>query len=154
MKKFLIAALIAALLLCCTALANSVPAYMPDYISYGDSGDPLNYLQELLGVDENDPVYREPIFGDETYQALAQFQYEYDLAATCEFDAETLYTLLGFDLRDLANDFLVWIPMHGGARYHSIPSCSSMIYPQQMPEACAYYLGFSACGTCFDEIYY
>lgn len=146
-------------ILLASILLLSIPAcgeesLPPDFISYGDYGDPLGDLQYLLGVDERDEASRKPCFGMDTYYALEDFQKAYKLDVSGEFDSETLYLLLGLDTKELSNDFLVWIPMHGGSRYHATTTCSGMQAPQQMPEACAYTLGFSACQRCFPPAAY
>lgn len=44
---------------------------------------------------------------------------------------------------------MVWIPTHGGKRYHSNSSCSGMINPRRVDLGEARYLGFTACGRCY-----
>lgn len=149
----LLSILLAAILLFAAvpAVAAKSDENLPDYISYGDYGAPLGDLQYLLGMDERDETSRQPYFGMDTYYALEDFQKAYKLDVSGEFDGETLYLLLGLDAYELSNDFLVWIPMHGGACYHAAANCSGMLAPQQMPEACAYALGFTACQRCFAQ---
>lgn len=149
MKHRIFAALLALCLLFSAALAEGYAA--PNYISAEDYGEPLRVLQDYLGVTEIDPVRKQPCFGEQTLAALEQFQYEYGLEATYEFDAETLYTLLGLPAMDEYSDPLVWIPMHGGERYHINPLCSLMLDPQQMPESCASALEYLPCSKCCNE---
>ena len=146
MKRRILALLAALMLLCCTASAE---AYLPDYISLNDSGETLRYLQDLLGVTEIDRYYQEPFFGQQMLSAVEQFQYEMGLTVTGELDPDTLYALLGLPWMDDYSDPLVWVPMYGGTKYHSKPDCSKMISAQQMPETCAYQLGFDACLRCW-----
>ncbi|MBQ8507888.1 MAG: peptidoglycan-binding protein [Clostridia bacterium] len=146
MKRRIFALGLALALLCSAAYAAGYIA--PEYISAEDYGEPLRILQDYLGVTEIDPYSKEPWFGELTLTALEQFQYEYGLEATYEFDAQTLYALLDLPAQDEYSDPLVWIPMHGGARYHVDEFCSLMIEPQQMPETCAYALEFTPCLRC------
>lgn len=146
MKRRILALLAALMLLCSTASAEY---YLPDYISLNDSGETLRYLQELLGVTEIDRYYDEPYFGQLTLAAVEQFQYDMGLTITGQLDADTLYALLGLEWLDEYSDPLVWVPMHGGTKYHSRYDCSKMIDAQQMPETCAYQLGFDACLRCW-----
>lgn len=44
---------------------------------------------------------------------------------------------------------LVWIPTHGGKKYHSNSSCSGMINPRRVDLGEAKALGFTACGRCY-----
>lgn len=148
----LFSALIAILILTCLCAAL---AETPVYIQYGDTGRPIGWLQELLGVEErqrynysNDTI---PYFGDETLAALEALQREYKLSVTGSFDDETLYLLLdpAYTALDGYDDPLVWIPMYGGACYHLNYWCSGLIEPRQMPESCAEALGFTSCARCF-----
>ena len=45
-------------------------------------------------------------------------------------------------------DVLVWIPIHGGTKYHSKSSCSNMIDPIQVPLSEAISKGFEPCKRC------
>lgn len=126
----------------------------PVYIQYGDTGLPIGWLQDCLGVTErqrygagNDTT---PWFGDETYAALDEFQRSYGLPSTGVFDDETLYLLLdpSYSAQDGYSDPLVWIPMYGGERYHANYWCSGLIEPRQMPVSCAEALGFTPCKRC------
>ena len=146
MKHRIIALLAALMLLFGSACSE---AYLPDYISLNDSGETLRYLQDLLGVTEIDRYYQEPFFGQQMLSAVEQFQYEMGLTVTGELDPDTLYALLGLPWMDDYSDPLVWVPMYGGTKYHSKPDCSKMISAQQMPETCAYQLGFDACLRCW-----
>ena len=69
MRKYL-AAILAFVLLCIPALANS-----SDYIQYGDTDDVVGEFQSLLGVRETGRDDA-PIFGDSTLLALEAFQYD------------------------------------------------------------------------------
>lgn len=150
MKYRIIAALLALCLLFSMALAENA-AEAPNYISAEDCGLPLRALQDRLGVTEIDPESKEPYCGDVTLAALEQFQREHGLEVSCEFDAATLYALLELTAMDEAEDPLVWVPMHGGERYHAEPLCSNMIEPQQMPMSCASALEYTPCRRCCKE---
>ena len=102
MCKFL-AALLAFVLLCVPALANS-----SDYIQYGDT-------DEVVG----------------------------------ELDPETLCALMGVYIDAYEDYYLVWIPMHGGTRYHCDDECSNMDDPRLVPWECADLLGFTPCKRCY-----
>ena len=137
----------------------AMPAYSANaaakryYISYGDSGDPVGWFQELLGVYETH-IYNyygdtEPYFGEETRRAVRAFQRNYGLTVNGKLDRDTLYTLLGLPYYTAAEDPLVWIPMYGGTRYHSKPTCSNMLVAREMPYTCAEDCGFLPCARCY-----
>ena len=44
---------------------------------------------------------------------------------------------------------LVWIPTHGGTKYHRSASCSNMIDPIQVSRETAIANGFTACKRCY-----
>lgn len=44
---------------------------------------------------------------------------------------------------------MVWIPTHGGTKYHSRAGCSNMIDPAQVPISQAIARGFGPCGRCY-----
>ena len=142
--------LLAMLLLTAVALAET-----PVYIQYGDTGEPIGWLQDCLGVTERQQYnYGDstiPCFGEETLAALDALQQEYGLSPSRMFDDETLYLLLDppYSALDGYDDPLVWIPMYGGERYHANYWCSGLIEPRQMPASCAEYLGFTPCGKCY-----
>lgn len=47
------------------------------------------------------------------------------------------------------NQALVWIPTHGGSKYHSNPSCSNMVGPIQVTVDDAIEQGFTPCKKCY-----
>ena len=82
-----IALILAALLLAAAALAET-----PVYIQYGDTGEPIGWLQDCLGVTEtcrngygSDTI---PCFGDETLAALDALQKDYGLKRSSAFDSD------------------------------------------------------------------
>ena len=142
MRKFL-AALLAFVLLCVPALANA-----SDYIQYGDTDEVIGELQSLLDVRETGRDDA-PIFGDSTLLAVESFQCDYGLPVTGEFDPETLCALMGVYIDAYEDYYLVWIPMHGGTRYHCDDECSNMDGPRLVPWECADLLGFTPCKRCY-----
>ena len=143
------------LLLTLILLTGIALAEAPVYIQYGDTGEPIAWLQDGLGVTETycynysgDTI---AYFGDETLDALSALQRDYGLRASGAFDSDTLYLLLDppYSALDGYDDPLVWIPMYGGTRYHANYWCSGLIEPRQMPASCAEYLGFTPCGRCY-----
>lgn len=143
------------LLLTLLLLTGIALAEAPVYIQYGDTGEPIAWLQDGLGVTETycynysgDTI---AYFGDETLDALSALQRDYGLRASGAFDSDTLYLLLDppYSALDGYDDPLVWIPMYGGTRYHANYWCSGLIEPRQMPASCAEYLGFTPCGRCY-----
>lgn len=46
---------------------------------------------------------------------------------------------------------LVWIPTHGGRKYHAKESCSGMIDPVQVTIGEAQRMGFEPCGRCYKK---
>ena len=143
------------LLLTLLLLTGIALAEAPVYIQYGNTGEPIAWLQDGLGVTETycynysgDTI---AYFGDETLDALSALQSDYGLRASGALDSDTLYLLLDppYSALDGYDDPLVWIPMYGGERYHANYWCSGLIEPRQMPASCAEYLGFTPCGKCY-----
>lgn len=126
-------------------LSSAIAEDSPTFIQYNDTGKPIGWLQDCIGVTET--YNGTPWFGDETMSALESFQREEGLDVSCEFDAPTLKTMLGLPMSDL--DKLVWIPMHGGVKYHANYWCSGMIEPRQMPVDCAKCFDFTPCKRCY-----
>ena len=119
------------------------------FIGYGDSGQPLHSLFAGIGYTRyicNDKD--EPVFSDAELKALVEYQAANMLAETGCFDIETLHSVLKVSEADYTDD-IVWIPMHGGKKYHLRPACSKMIEPRQMPVDCAMILGFTPCQRCY-----
>ena len=161
MKLRRIAALTLALTLLAACALPASAAARRYYISYGDYGDPVGWFQDLLGVQENyeydyySSYYMDyegdsvPYFGPETRAAVRAFQRECGLTVNGKLDANTLYALLDLPYYSTYQDPLVWIPMHGGTRYHSDPYCSNIEDAREMPCTCAEDCGFLPCAKCF-----
>ena len=45
---------------------------------------------------------------------------------------------------------MVWIPTHGGTKYHNDSSCSNMDGPEYVTKSTAINRGFTACKKCYD----
>ena len=104
-----------ALLLLIPALAET-PAPASDYIQLGDTDDVIGQIQSLLGIVETN-ADETPIYGDYTQRTVEDYQTENALTVTGDITPETLLLLLDIPAdADNANN-LVWIPLHGGARY-------------------------------------
>ncbi len=152
-------ALALAMLLVCALPANA--AAKRYYISYEDYGDPVGWFQDILGVQEDyeydyySSYYRGystqsvPYFGDATRAAVRAFQREYGLTVNGRLDANTLYALLDMPYYSEYEDPTVWIPMHGGTKYHSDPECSGIVDAREMPCSVAEECGFTACRKCY-----
>ena len=143
------------LLLTLLLLTGIALAEAPVYIQYGDTGEPIAWLQDGLGVTETycynysgDTI---AYFGDKTLDALSAVQRDYGLKVSAAFDSDTLYLLLDppYSSLDGYDDPLVWIPMYGGTRYHANYWCSGLIEPRQMPVSCAECLEFTPCKKCY-----
>lgn len=86
--------------------------------------------------------------GDDLNRAIYPQSSRYDLAELdlsdliSEETAEESNSLTG-----LAGE-VVWVPIHGGTKYHTNPSCSSMIDPIPMDRNEALAEGFTACKRC------
>lgn len=117
-----------------------------DFIQLGDYGSVVGALQALLGVSES--AQDDPFFGERTLAALKDYQHERDLPADGEFSPQTLCALLGVCADDPQAGQMVWIPMHGGERYHSKATCSNMLAPRLIPLACALEMDFTPCKRC------
>jgi len=118
-------------------------------IQMGDTGRVVAMLQERLSVNEKDPVQDEALFGEETLHALLAYQEWNLLEATGTFDDATLMLLLDVSADAEGVDRIVWVPMHGGKKYHTSHECSNMFEPRQMSLANAAALDFTACKKCF-----
>jgi len=146
--KRLISCLLPILLIFSFACAEPEQEYK--YISLGDSGFPIADLLHLIGCDyvfyNGSDGLGEPVLEESAVECLQIFQDESGLEPTGVFDAETI--ILATAIADADPNDLVWIPMHGGQKYHRKEDCSNMIEPRQMPKACAAHFGFSPCGKC------
>lgn len=142
--------LIVVLLLNGLALAATDTSARPDdtsvYISEGDYGHPIDELLALLGCEGAETAAGEPVFDAASRAVLEAYQEKHGLEVTGCFDPETLCLLLGCpsDARE------VWIPMHGGDKYHDQPDCSGMLYPCLVPVGCAEACGYAACENCCE----
>lgn len=150
MRKFLCVLL--CLLLCISsALAEQEE---PNYIHLYDQGHPIEELCEAIGAE---PVYvkdgkvTEVQFHDDTLEALLAYQQKNELEPSGVFDPATLRCILGLTEPEYG-DLLVWIPMHGGIKYHIKSSCPGMYEPRQMPVDCAKAFDFSSCGKCTPDL--
>ena len=120
------------------------------YISEGDVGYPIEKLLLRIGymdipyTNSKDP---EPYMDEAAQAALIHFQDNSGLMATGIFDPDTICLVTGCSV-DNSND-LVWIPMHGGRKYHKYEGCSKMIEPREVPAECAIVLDFGPCGRCY-----
>ena len=119
------------------------------HIQEGDAGRVVGMLQELLSVNEKDAVENEALFGEQTLSALLAYQRKYALEATGAFDDATLMLLLGVSADAEGVDSIIWVPMHGGKKFHAAPECSGMVEPRQMSTANAAALSFTACKKCY-----
>lgn len=148
MMKRLLSALLALLLLALPLAAGAeILPVDTDYIHYGDYGRPIGDLHAILGLSWLDAdADEEPYFCSATLNNLLEYQEFFGLEPTGFFDPATLRCMFGLGP---GSDAPVWIPMHGGARYHRYESCSNMIEPRQMPVDCAEYLGFTPCKRCY-----
>jgi len=148
MFKRIVSALLAVFMLisCCAFAEIEADEW---YIRYGDYGEPIGDLQYLLGVYEK--YYDDYYFGEITYNALLDYQYEMRLEETGYFDDATLESLLGVRARTKDDRYLVWVPMFGGTRYHVQYNCGGMLEARQMELICAEALGYYPCmrNSCF-----
>ena len=113
----------------------------------------VGYLQDIIGVNESyyDEYNRRyvPYFSTETRSTLRKIQKMYGLTVNGRFDDETMYLILDLPYQTSERDPDVWIPMHGGTRYHWQPNCSGIYDAREMPMSCAATLGFLPCAKCF-----
>jgi hypothetical protein len=139
----------------CLANANCLAVARADelesevaYIQEGDTGRVVAMLQERLSIDEKN-ASEEAHFGEGTLSALLAYQREHALEETGVFDDATLLSLLVVSEGAAGVDSIIWVPMHGGIRYHTNADCSDMFEPRQMSIANAAALGFTACKKCY-----
>lgn len=50
---------------------------------------------------------------------------------------------------DTPDSVMVWVPTNGGKKYHSNPSCSQMVNPQEVTLDEAIAMGFTPCKRCY-----
>lgn len=150
--KRLISILLSILILLCS-ICHAEPEDVT-YITYGDYGRPLKILFEAIDAgDYFTNSDSDPVFDDYVWERLLCFQSENSLTETGLFDSETLYYIfdLEYDAYEVEVENLVWIPLHGGIKYHSRSNCSNMLEPRQIPGKCAILLEFEACKRCKPE---
>lgn len=58
-------------------------------------------------------------------------------------------TVCNYIIEPMKEEVTVWIPTKGGKKYHSRPSCSNMIDPEQVTLDDAKAQGFTACKRCY-----
>lgn len=58
-------------------------------------------------------------------------------------------TVCDYIIEPMKEEITVWIPTKGGKKYHSRPSCSNMIDPEQVTLDDAKAQGFTACKRCY-----
>lgn len=123
----------------------------PKYISLGDVGYPIGKLLEMIGCGSifytGPDNTGEPVFENTAHEYLMEYQLEHGLSQSGCFDEETaLYVTAdsGLIIKEL-----VWIPMHGGYKYHDTEDCSSMSEPREIPKSAAIALEFSYCKHCW-----
>ena len=119
------------------------------YIQVGDYGYPIQQLFSAIGYSEAKYTESaEAIFDESASEYLRTYQRNEGLEASGSFDFDTISHIL-HGSNYLPGEEIVWIPMHGGKKYHKNPECSSMYEPNQVPVACADSLGFSFCKRCY-----
>ena len=108
-------------------------------------------------------VYDAQAGGDKTYALAAELpriQQEIDTAKAAEAAAakaaaeqaakEAEYTSRGLPYVPYTPiGTMVWIPVHGGTKYHSKSSCSNMKGPEKVDLGYAKARGFTACKRCY-----
>ena len=71
-------------------------------------------------------------------------------ATASEADATESGEDVATDTTDNADsDSMVWIPTHGGEKYHTSAECSDMIEPERVSLAFATECGFTPCSFCY-----
>lgn len=68
------------------------------------------------------------------------------LAETYGCSAEEIEEFIGYATTYESDH--VWIPVHGGKKYHRHAGCSKMLEPRPSTKNMAAELGFTACGRC------
>lgn len=153
--KRLFAFCLSVVLLLSVSFAESLVANEPEelsehkFISLNDEGLPISALLNLIGcgvTSYSGPNQTgEPVFDEAAHEFLLKYQQINDLSLSGCFDVETICCAIGIEDGDLR---LVWLPMHGGQRYHRKESCSKMIEPRQIPLCAAEFLEYTPCGIC------
>ena len=100
-------------------------------------GDTVHALADEL------PRYQQEIDATRAAQAAAE------VAAAQQAAKEAEYTSRGLSyVPYTATGVMVWIPTHGGTKYHAYSGCSGMIDPQKVDLGYAEARGFTACKRC------
>ena len=101
-------------------------------------GDAVHTLTDDL------PYYQKQIDDARAAQAAAE------AAAAAQAAKEAEYTSRGLPYVEFTpTGRTVWIPTHGGTKYHSHSGCSNMIDPQKVDLGYAEARGFGACKRCY-----
>lgn len=101
-------------------------------------GDAVHTLTDDL------PYYQKQIDDARAAQAAAE------AAAAAQAAKEAEYTSRGLPYVEFTpTGRTVWIPTHGGTKYHSHSGCSNMINPQKVDLGYAEARGFDACKRCY-----
>ena len=142
MKYVLSLFLVCALLLSCAFAEEEFFAVCP-----GDTGKVVSLFAESIGYSAGN-IAEEAVFDDDILSHLLKFQEENGLKASGNFDLETLNYIFGVQ-SETGGTVIVWIPMHGGKKYHNNRECSNMIDPRQAPVECALALELEPCKKCY-----
>lgn len=158
MKNRIIALVILLLLLLTPAIyAQGSADDLSAYLQYGDSAKCISILADALvslGYKSAVGALNED-FDEGLESAVIDFQTDYDLSVHGALDPDTIhYIFVSVGFEDLLNyessgDETVWIPIHGGKKYHSKSTCSNMITPCLVYEVDAPLLDFGPCGKCY-----
>ena len=132
----------------CTPVLAEAPTTPTPYIQPVDTDAIVGQIQDMLGIVETNGDGA-PAYGERTTSAIEVLQEENQIDVTGDITPETLLLIMDIPAdADGASD-LVWIPMHGGARYHANEDCSNMDAPRLVPRACATALEFTPCKRCY-----
>jgi peptidoglycan hydrolase-like protein with peptidoglycan-binding domain len=115
-------------------------------LKIGSNGEAVQTLKERLvelGYMED---FSNDKYDEKTKEAVRAFQVRNDLPADGIAGEDTLSLLFSEKARQ---QVWVWIPTHGGTKYHGSSGCSKMIDPIRITLEEAHKRGYDACGRCY-----
>jgi len=119
------------------------------FVQRGDEGVAVKAIAALLIDQGYMPDKRINTFSEEMHNAVMAFQSMHGLDETGMLDDETLTLLIwGLDDESDEEQSVVYVPTHGGEKYHRTITCSSMQNPRKMSLRNADALSIDYCEKC------
>lgn len=155
MNGRIIIAMVLAFLMLVSCFAASETENAP-ILRENDEGPAVNAVIQLLKEQGwLTEKHAAGVFDGDVTRAVCAFQGTNALEITGMLDDETLTLLIWGFLPEELNEILpesraefVWLPTHGGQKFHTSQTCSGMIEPRMASARNAIALGVSPCKKC------